>query len=139
MAACIARCKKLSVMIGSAFSCLDALCECDRQMDEWCWCTKVRPTASLLVRLHAIIVDNHHFDTEIVRKIILEFKWRKAIYIDGLSVEHLQYIVILCSLCCYLNCSRWYCLVTIYGFKRILLCLARVKKLSNKSYDLRRL
>ena len=37
--------------------------------------------------IYAIIVDNNHFDMEMVRKkLILEFKRCKAVDIDGLSV-----------------------------------------------------
>jgi len=38
-----------------------------------------------------IIVDNDHFSTEVVSKIIFDMKRGKAPDIDGLTVEHLQF------------------------------------------------
>ena len=44
------------------------------------------------------MIDNDHFDTEMVSKIIFDMKRGKAADIYGLTVEHL-----LCCLCYYLN------------------------------------
>ena len=48
------------------------------------------------------IIDNDHFDTEMVSKIIFDMKRGKAADIYGLTVEFCS-IVTLCCLCYYLN------------------------------------
>ena len=70
------------------------------------------------------IVDNDHFSTEIVSKIIFDMKRGKDADIDGLTVEHLQFShpvlsVLLSKLFMLIVLSR--CVPK--GFKRVTLCL----------------
>ena len=61
------------------------------------------------------LMDSHQIDTELVSNVIANFKRGKAIDIDGLSAQHMQYSHL--SLCVVL--SKMLCSIVTEGLKRI--------------------